>query len=70
MKKNKKLYLKQYPEYIACLAQGCPSCPLLRKGQKYTECPRFEWKQENMNKYGLTVENGRITKVWLESEQQ
>ena len=64
----KKQYLKNYPEYIACLAQGCPSCPLL-KGQKYEDCPRFEWKQENINKYGLIVEKGRIKKVWLKENE-
>lgn len=59
----RKLKKSEYPEYIGCLAQGCPNCPLLAKGMKYDDCVRFDWKKANRGKYDLEVENGRIVKV-------
>lgn len=60
----KKLRKCEYPENIACLAIGCPVCPLCPKGYKYQECKFFSWKQENRNKYQLEVADGKIRKVY------
>lgn len=57
----------EYPENIACLAQGCPSCPVLKQQgvKSHNDCKYFQWKINNINKYGVEVDNGRIKKVWV-----
>lgn len=59
-----KLKKSEYPENIACLAIGCPVCPMCPQGYKYQECEFFNWKQENLNKYELEVAGGKIKKVY------
>ena len=68
---KRKLKKSEYPEYISCLAIGCPICPYL-KGmgfKSYKECPCLEWKVNNRNKYDITVEDGRIKSVYLLEEE-
>ena len=65
MKKLLKKY--EYPDNISCLAQGCPSCPMLKEQgiKDFNQCKYFSWKTENMGRYGVEVYNSKIRKVWL-----
>lgn len=65
---RRKLKRSEYPKKLECLAQNCLSCPCLKSNVKYSDCPNFEWKQENMSKYDFEINDGILTNVYLKEE--
>lgn len=37
---------------------------MCRFGKEYANCPAFEWKKNNMEKYDITIKNGQINTVY------
>lgn len=57
-----KLKKSEYPKYIKCLVTNCLT--MCRFSKEYANCPAFEWKKNNMEKYDITMKNGQINTVY------
>lgn len=66
MTKKRKLSKSEYPAKIGCLLNNClTSCNMARRYGGYKECPNFEWKSENADRYEIALNSrGNISAVY------
>lgn len=63
---KRRLKKSEYPQKIGCLLTNClTTCRFAREYGGYKNCPNFDWKVKNGDKYEIILNgNGNIQAVY------